>query len=250
MIREKNLPELRSLASWSWRVLPKHVRWRNEKSRFRQRRLYIESKSPLLLDHIFHLRIIVAVIPAELLLEGYCCGVFPMAMRTGELAWFSPDPRAVIPLDDGFRVPHGLRRTLKKGWFEIRLNTCFERVMRACARREETWINDEIIESFCELHRLGFAHSVETWQDGELAGGLYGVALGGAFFGESMFHTRTDASKIALHALVERLRERGFTLLDTQWLTSHLMTFGAVEIPRFEYLARLRRSVGQRCKFL
>jgi leucyl/phenylalanyl-tRNA--protein transferase len=189
------------------------------------------------------------MIPPELLLEGYCRGIFPMAMRDGEIGWFSPDPRTIIPLDERFHISHGLRRTLKKQLFSIRINTAFEAVMRACADREETWINEEIIESYTALHRAGFAHSVEAWRDGELAGGLYGVTLGGAFFGESMFHTVTDASKVALHALVERLRERGFSLLDTQWTTPHLATFGAVEIPRREYLCQLDESLQQPRQF-
>jgi leucyl/phenylalanyl-tRNA--protein transferase len=189
------------------------------------------------------------MIPSELLLEAYEHGIFPMAMESGDIAWFSPSPRAIIPLEN-FHLPHGLKRTLRKNPFELRVDSAFEAVMRACAAREQTWINEEIIESYCALHRAGFAHSVEAWRDGELAGGLYGVALRGAFFGESMFHTVTDASKVALHALVERLRERGFLLLDTQWLTPHLVTFGAVEIPRREYLRQLARSMEKsECKF-
>ncbi len=189
------------------------------------------------------------MIPADLLLHAYRNAVFPMAMENGEIAWFSPDPRAIIPLDT-FHVPHGLRRTLKKQIFEIRINTAFEAVMRACAQRDETWINDEIVESYVELHHLGYAHSVETWFEGQLAGGLYGVAIGGAFFGESMFHEKTDASKVALHALVERLRTRGFTLLDTQWITPHLRTFGALEIPRSVYRQLLAASVHRHCFFV
>lgn len=189
------------------------------------------------------------MIPAELLLHAYRHAVFPMAMDNGEIAWFSPDPRAIIPLDT-FHVPHGLKRTLKKGVFEIRINTAFEDVMRACARRDETWISEVILESYVNLHRQGHAHSVETWLDGKLVGGLYGVAIGGAFFGESMFHEATDASKVALHALVERLRARNFTLLDTQWLTPHLLTFGAIEIPRAEYQRRLGKSVDDPCYFV
>lgn len=189
------------------------------------------------------------MIPAELLLHAYRHAVFPMAMDNGEIAWFSPDPRAIIPLDT-FHVPHGLKRTLKKGIFEIRINTAFEDVMRACARRDETWISEVILESYVNLHRQGHAHSVETWLDGKLVGGLYGVAIGGAFFGESMFHEATDASKVALHALVERLRARNFTLLDTQWLTPHLLTFGAIEIPRAEYQRRLGKSVDDPCYFV
>lgn len=189
------------------------------------------------------------MIPVDLLLHAYRNAVFPMAMEDGEIAWFSPDPRAIIPLDT-FHVPHGLRRTLKKNPFEVRINTAFEAVMRACARRDETWINDEIVESYVNLHRLGYAHSVEAWAGDELAGGLYGVAIGGAFFGESMFHEKTDASKVALHALVERLRSRGFTLLDTQWITPHLQTFGALEIPRTVYRQLLAASVSRHCTFI
>src|ERR1700704_4551158 len=154
------------------------------------------------------------IIPASLLLEGYCTGIFPMAMESGEIGWFSPDPRGIIPID-GFHVPHGLLRTVKKKRYEVRINSAFESVMRACADRSETWISEEIIASYINLHRLGFAHSVETWFNEELVGGLYGVSIAGAFFGESMFHTMTDASKVALFALVERLRDRGFRLLDS-----------------------------------
>ena len=172
-----------------------------------------------------------------------------MAMDDGEVGWFSPDPRAIIPLD-GFHVPHGLRRTLRKQLFEIRINTAFEQVIRACAERDETWISDEILESFVNLHRAGHAHSVEAWQGSVLAGGLYGVAIGGAFFGESMFHRVTDASKVALHALVERLRRNGFLLLDTQWNTPHLASFGVIEIPRPTYRRLLAASVDRACDFL
>ena len=189
------------------------------------------------------------MIPAELLLHAYRHAVFPMAMENGEIAWFSPDPRAIIPLDT-FHVPHGLKRTLKKGRFEIRINSVFEEVMQACAQREETWINGDIVASYVNLHRQGHAHSLEVWMDGKLAGGLYGVALGGAFFGESMFHEVTDASKVALHALVTRLLARGFSLLDTQWLTPHLLTFGAVEITRAEYQRRLGSALAKECRFV
>ena len=189
------------------------------------------------------------MIPAELLIHAYRQAVFPMAMDDGEIAWFSPDPRAIIPLDT-FHVPHGLQRTLRKESFEIRIDTAFEQVMHGCAEREETWINAEILESYLQLHQLGFAHSVETWRDGKLAGGLYGVALGGAFFGESMFHRVTDASKVALHALVMRLRDRGYTLLDTQWITPHLKIFGALEIPRAVYRQLLRASLSHTCSFV
>jgi leucyl/phenylalanyl-tRNA--protein transferase len=139
---------------------------------------------------------------------------------------------------------------LKKGRFEIRINTAFENVMQACAQREETWINADIVASYVNLYRQGHAHSVEVWLDGKLAGGLYGVALGAAFFGESMFHEVTDASKVALHALVTRLLVRGFSLLDTQWLTPHLLTFGAMEISRAEYQRRLGEALEKDCSFI
>jgi leucyl/phenylalanyl-tRNA--protein transferase len=183
------------------------------------------------------------MIAPDVLLQGYRLGVFPMAMDDGSIEWFSPDPRGILPLET-FHVPHALQRVIRKGVFEVRINTSFREVMRRCATRSETWINREIIESYTRLHELGCAHSVETWHEGKLAGGLYGVSAGGAFFGESMFHEVTDASKVALHALVERLRARGFTLLDTQWRTPHLERFGAVEISRREYMYLLTRALA------
>ncbi len=172
-----------------------------------------------------------------------------MAMDNGEIGWFSPDPRGIIPLDESFHIPHGLKRTLKKQPFEIRFDTAFDQVMLGCAQRETTWINELILRSYCRLFDLGYGHSVECWQDGKLVGGLYGIAIGGVFFGESMFSRVTDASKVALVALVERLRKSGFTLLDTQWTTQHLETFGAQEINRVEYLRRLKANVGRVVKF-
>ena len=183
------------------------------------------------------------VIAPEILLQGYRLGVFPMAMDDGAIEWFSPDPRGILPLDR-FHVPHALERVVRNRVFEIRVDTRFPEVMRRCAHREETWINDEIIASYTRLHQLGYAHSVEAWSEGKLAGGLYGVALGGAFFGESMFHEVTDASKVALCGLVDRLRARRFTLLDTQWLTPHLARFGAVEVSRRQYMHLLGRAVA------
>ena len=182
------------------------------------------------------------MIDSDLLLEAYRLGVFPMAMENGEIRWFSPEPRTILPLDD-FHVPHGLKRERRAQGIEIRINTRFADVIRGCAARADTWINDEIIESYTRLHELGAAHSVEAWSANELVGGLYGVTIGGAFFGESMFHRTSGASKIALWALVERLRERRFTLLDTQWLTPHLEQFGAREIPRSLYLHLLNEAV-------
>jgi len=181
----------------------------------------------------------------DLLLAAYRHGIFPMAVNArGTIRWFAPDPRAIIPLDDRFHVPHGLQRTLKKAPFEITFDRAFPTVMRECAKREEgTWISPQIHNSYCRLHKLGHAHSVEAWADGELVGGLYGVHIGAAFFGESMFHRETDASKVALVALVKRLRQHGFVLLDTQWQTPHLTQFGTREIPRAEYLHILERAV-------
>jgi leucyl/phenylalanyl-tRNA--protein transferase len=188
------------------------------------------------------------MIDPELLLQGYRLGVFPMAMESVAIEWFSPDPRAILPLED-FHVPHALRGLLRKKIFETKIDTAFSDVIEACAAREDTWINREIIESYIRLHEVGYAHSVEAWTNGQLAGGLYGVAIGGAFFGESMFHRVTDASKIALVALVEYLRVRKFALLDTQWLTPHLQQFGGIEISRNHYLRLLQRAAELPRKF-
>jgi leucyl/phenylalanyl-tRNA--protein transferase len=188
------------------------------------------------------------MIDPELLLQGYRLGVFPMAMGDDSIQWFSPDPRAILPLED-FHVPHALRRLVRKKVFGTTIDNAFSKVIETCAKREDTWINLEIIESYTRLHELGCAHSVEAWKEGALAGGLYGVAVGGAFFGESMFHHVTDASKIALVALVEHLRARKFALLDTQWLTPHLQQFGGIEISRNQYLRLLQRAVDLPRKF-
>jgi len=194
------------------------------------------------------------MIASSLLVSAYSSGWFPMAIDGGEVRWYSPDPRGVIPLDR-FHLPSRLARLVRGGRFRIEVNRRFEDVMRACAeteRKEEdagTWISDEILASYVELHRLGLAHSVEAWLDDRLAGGLYGVALGGAFFGESMFHHVTDASKVALAALVERLRTRGFRLLDVQWVTPHLEQFGAIEIPRAVYLKQLDQALAVKAEF-
>ncbi|NNC90453.1 MAG: leucyl/phenylalanyl-tRNA--protein transferase [Akkermansiaceae bacterium] len=181
-------------------------------------------------------------IPPHVLIGAYTEGVFPMA-ESGEILWFSPLKRGVIPLDDRFHIPHGLKRTLKRGRFEVRRDTAFRAVMEGCADRSETWIDDVIIDSYCRLHELGFAHSVECWDEDGLQGGLYGVALGRAFFGESMFSLKADASKVALVGLVEWLRANDFLLLDSQWMTDHLRQFGGEEIPREEYLRRLDEAL-------
>jgi leucyl/phenylalanyl-tRNA--protein transferase len=185
------------------------------------------------------------MLAVDALLSAYTSGWFPMAVGPGDIRWYSPDPRGIIPLD-AFHASRRLARSARQNRFEVRVDTAFRAVMEGCAQRVDedgNWIDEEIIESYCALHARGFAHSVETWQDGTLVGGLYGVAIQGAFFGESMFHRVTDASKIALIALVDRLRARGYALLDTQWVTEHLAQFGAVEIPRRRYLRLLEEAL-------
>ena len=173
----------------------------------------------------------------------------------GEIRWYSPDPRGVLPLNE-VHIPRRLARVARQGRFRIAIDTAFGDVIRACAAEDRdpedagTWIDEQIIESYTALHDLGLAHSVEAWNGDRLVGGLYGVALRGTFFGESMFHRETDASKVALVALVERLRARGFTLLDTQWVTPHLEQFGAIEIPRDDYLKLLEDSLRLDCTFV
>lgn len=191
------------------------------------------------------------MLSAELLLDAYSQGFFPMAVdAAGKIGWFSPDPRGVIPLDDRFHISHGLKRTLKKSPYEITVDRDFRAVIKACSKcHGDTWISPEILASYVKLHQAGYAHSVEAWHSGELVGGLYGVRLGGAFFGESMFHRMTDASKVALVSLVEILRQGGFTLLDTQWTTPHLTQFGTHEIPRHDYLAQLKAALPLNCSF-
>jgi leucyl/phenylalanyl-tRNA--protein transferase len=193
----------------------------------------------------------------ETLLAAYAQGAFPMTDRDGVTRWYTADPRGIIPLEVGangrpaFHVPHTLRQLVRQNRFEIRINHDFERTMRACmlARPDGSWISEELIVVYNELHELGHAHSVEAWQNDELAGGLYGVTLGGAFFGESMFFRRRDASKVALVHLVNRLRERGFELLDAQATTPHLERFGCLEISASEYLRRLRKALEKNCEF-
>jgi leucyl/phenylalanyl-tRNA--protein transferase len=185
----------------------------------------------------------------ELLVRAYAQGYFPMPHPdTGEILWLTPNPRAVIPLD-GFHASRSLRKTLRTVNFEITVDQDFRGVMVACGDREDTWITDEFKRAYGELHDLGFAHSLEVWQDGALAGGVYGVSLNGAFFAESMFHKVTDASKVALYHLVARLKERGFKLLEVQFLTPHLASLGAVEIAKVEYLRRLRVALATAATF-
>ncbi len=188
----------------------------------------------------------------EVLLSGYMQGIFPMAHDDGRVYWYAPDPRAILPLD-GLHVSQSLRRVIHRGLFEVRFNTAFEAVIAACAApapdREQTWISAEIQSAYVELHRLGFAHSVEAWAGGELVGGLYGVSIRGFFAGESMFSRGRDASKVALYYLVQRLRARGFRLLDVQFVTPHLLRLGAVEVPRQRYLAQLRQALAVATRF-
>ncbi len=190
----------------------------------------------------------------ELLLAAYAHGVFPMAERRDDpdLLWISPETRGVIPLD-AFHVSHRLARTVRSDRFDVRIDTAFEDVMRACAApvpgREESWINDEILSLYTALHARGHAHSVECWRDGALVGGLYGVSLKAAFFGESMFMRERDASKVALVHLVARLIHGGFALLDAQFLTSHLARFGAIAIPRAGYLEMLDDALAKDAAF-
>ena len=193
-------------------------------------------------------------LPPELLLSAYCQGAFPMGDPDGSIYWYDPNPRAVIPLDERFHVPRSLARRIRQGGYEVYVNRDFQQVMRACAQsgpgRETTWITDEFVDAYGLLNQIGFAHSVETWIDGELVGGLYGVTVGGLFAGESMFSRQSDASKIALVYLVERLRARGFVLLDTQFMTEHLRHFGTYEISRAEYKRRLKIALEVEATFL
>ena len=184
------------------------------------------------------------------LLMAYSAGVFPMAEDKNDprFFWVEPVNRGILPLET-FHVSHSLRRVIRKNVFEVKFDTAFAKVVQNCADRKETWINRQIFEAYCTLFDLGFAHSDECWQDQELVGGLYGVCLGGAFFGESMFSKKTDASKVALCALVDRLKQSGFSLLDTQFITPHLARFGAIEIPQKEYLKLLRKALKVKADF-
>lgn len=181
------------------------------------------------------------------LIAAYSRGFFPIALEEDVIYWYDPDPRAIIPLDDRFHVPRRLQRVVRNGKFEVRVDTCFRAVMEACASpgpgREETWISARMVEAYEKLHRMGRAHSVESWCEGRLVGGLYGVALGGLFAGESMFSYESEASKVALVHLVDRLRQRGFVLLDTQFVTAHLSQFGTIEVSRKEYKQQLAHAL-------
>ena len=187
-------------------------------------------------------------ITPEVLLKAYACGIFPMAESADDpgMFWVEPEMRGVIPLE-GFHVPKRLARTVRQKQFDVRVNTDFERVMRLCAEaapdRRQTWINGRITKLYTELHTMGFCHSVECWKDNRLVGGLYGVCIKGAFFGESMFSRARDASKVALVHLVERMKTGDFQLLDTQFNTAHLSQFGAIEIPKSDYERKLEQAL-------
>ncbi len=189
-------------------------------------------------------------IDVDILLRAYSIGLFPMADSADdpELFWVEPEMRGIIPLND-FHVSKSLAKAIRKRPFDIRFDTNFEGVMAGCAAeapdRPSTWINQTIRKLYVELHEIGHAHSVEAWEGDELVGGLYGVSLGSAFFGESMFSRRTNASKICLVHLVEHLRDKGFTLLDTQFTTEHLKTFGAIDVPKAEYAKMLEPAVSR-----
>ena len=194
------------------------------------------------------------VLTPALLIRAYAAGVFPMAEQrdSDEVFWVEPRRRGILPLD-GLHVPRSLAKTVRQDRYTVTVDRCFREVMQACAEpkpgREQTWINEGILDAYTALHEKGFAHSVETWHEGKLVGGLYGVSLGTAFFGESMFSRATDASKVALVHLVARLKVGGYTLLDTQFLTAHLAQFGTIEITRNEYRQRLRTALEAEADF-
>jgi leucyl/phenylalanyl-tRNA---protein transferase len=192
-------------------------------------------------------------ITIEELLYGYTNGIFPMAEADGTIYWYSPDPRAIIPIEN-YKPSKSLRPVLNKNTFEIRYNTCFRAVMQSCAKpryeNDETWISGDIIEVYSELHSKGLAHSVEAFLEGKLVGGLYGVSIGSAFFGESMFYTHPNASKVAFHYLIEKLKTQKFTLLDTQFINDNVLRYGAIEISKESYLKKLNSAIRKRTRFI
>jgi leucyl/phenylalanyl-tRNA--protein transferase len=189
---------------------------------------------------------------AETLVYAYASGVFPMAEETGEIFWYSPDPRAIIPIQS-YKPAKSLKPLINQKRFEIRIDTAFEQVMRNCAlpraAEPETWISEEIVQAYTELHKMGIAHSVEAWQDDKLVGGLYGVSLGAAFFGESMFSLVSNSSKVAFHYLIQILREQKYELLDSQFMNDNVQRYGAINIPRTAYIKRLAKALKSTCHF-
>ncbi|TAL68482.1 MAG: leucyl/phenylalanyl-tRNA--protein transferase [Bacteroidetes bacterium] len=189
------------------------------------------------------------IIEPQYLLNAYASGYFPMAeSKESVILWHSPDPRAIIPLDR-IKMPRSVRQSIKKEGFEFRIDTTFRQVIEACSQRDDTWISQEIIDSYTILHSFGYAHSVETYKEGSLVGGLYGVVLGGAFFGESMFSIVSNSSKAAFYHLAEHLIENGFILLDTQFINEFTESLGAVEIPKVQYLNILKIAVKLPVRF-
>ena len=182
-------------------------------------------------------------------LSGYMEGIFPMGVGDKYISWYETSPRAVIPMDNPLKISRSLKQIIKKNTFDIRFDTAFEEVIRGCAEREDTWINELIIKAYTELFYRGYAHSVEAWSDGVLCGGLYGVAYRGAFFGESMFFRKSNASKVCVVSLYELLRKNGFRLLDIQMMTPHFKKFGAVNITRERYRKLLNAALKKDCKF-
>lgn len=185
---------------------------------------------------------------AETVIKGFLNGYFPMPGEDGKVQWRSPEQRCLIPIDD-FHVPKNLKRLVRQNRFDIRVNTSFEAVIRGCAERPETWITEDMISVYCELHRRGFAHSVEAWQDGELVGGLYGTCIGRFFATESQFHRVRDASKVAFVATFEILKNAGFVIHDVQFLTAYLKQFGAIEMPRDEFRRLQMESMLHHAEF-
>jgi leucyl/phenylalanyl-tRNA--protein transferase len=183
-----------------------------------------------------------------MVVRAYAQGIFPMADRHGKIQWYAPDPRAILEYHN-FHISRSLRATIRKRVYEIRMDTAFEQVMRYCGARDETWINEEFIKTYTYLHQMGLGHSVEAWRDGQLMGGLYGIALGGAFMGESMFSCAPDASKVCLAVVVEHLHTRGYVLHDTQFLTPHLASLGVTEISRAGYERRLHVAMQMPCRW-
>jgi leucyl/phenylalanyl-tRNA--protein transferase len=189
---------------------------------------------------------------ADDLIYGYINGIFPMADSDGTLYWYSPDPRAIIPIDT-YKSPKSLRSVINKNLFEIRVNHDFRAVMEACSKprrdSEDTWISEEIIDAYTSLHQIGFAHSVEAYLGNQLVGGLYGVSIGAAFFGESMFYTEPNASKVAFNYLMELLRKQKFELLDTQFINDNVRRFGAIEISKADYMRKLKKAISRKARF-
>lgn len=190
---------------------------------------------------------------ADDLLYGYINGIFPMAEPDGTIYWYSPDPRAIIPIDS-YKPHKSLRSVINKRTFEIRVDFDFEGVMHGCAgprvQEDGTWISNDIIFAYTNLHKLGYAHSVEAYRENILVGGLYGVSIGGVFFGESMFYKEANSSKVAFHYLIEILRANGYQLLDTQFINDNVLRYGAIEIPRTDYMEKLKKALQLNRKFL